>query len=586
MTTNPIRYTSRTFTTILNDINSDPYLIDKPEWFKRIWAGVGDMLSMIENASANQSFLRTAFTRQAVIDLCEQIDYDLSPRIESSGEILFYIKGTASFPFTIARVDLAGRTVASVSVASKKYEARGNKTVSAINETFTADAGTDKLTVARVYVTGEKVRLTTTGTIPSPFALSTDYYVIYVDSTHIRLASSLSNAYSGSYIDISTTGSGIHTIHLYSVSVTCYQQESIASSVVIGTSDGTSLWQEFSLPNSWVLKDTLSISINSITWTRIDSFINSSGSDTHFKLLYDKDGKGKVRFGNGTYGAIPGSFDIYANYAYGGGVDSNVSVANKITLYAGSDINIEGCSNPSTFTGGSNEETIENAKRIAPILLKARDRFVTVEDGEALALSYGGVKKVGIIKNYYGILSVKVAVVPAGGGAPSSTLKTGLKSYLIERTILEEIDVRVEDPTYYTMNVTSAMKMKEGYVFSDVLPFYRLAVRLLCSEVTAEIVELYQSTGIDDAVSFINNKWSTSFTDEDYPQIQKLIEEIYNQELIPDFGGRYDESEVLGYLQMYVDGCEYCTWTLPSLPLTLNDDEIATDGTMTLTEIP
>ena len=50
---NPISYTSRTFESILQDINDDDELIDKPNWFKRLIAGVGDVVSMWNNAAAN-----------------------------------------------------------------------------------------------------------------------------------------------------------------------------------------------------------------------------------------------------------------------------------------------------------------------------------------------------------------------------------------------------------------------------------------------------------------------------------------------------------------------------------------------------
>lgn len=584
---NPIQYTSRTYNTILNDINNDPDLVDKPLWVKKGWAGIGDILSLWENASSNQAFLRTAFTRQAVMDLCALIDYDLSSRETSSGILLFYIKGSAGFPFIVAKKDLIGQTIGSVSVSSKKFGARSDESVAAVNEAFTVNTGNDQLTVAREYTTGEKVRVTTTNALPAPLAVSTDYYVIKVDATHIRLATTLANSYAGTYIDITTVGVGVHTIHLYSLQVTCYQQESLSSPVSIGTSDGVTEWQEFDLLHNWVLKDTITIEINGQTWTRVDTLVNSTSTDRHFKLLYKKDGASYVMFGNGTYGAIPGAFEITADYSYGGGADSNVSIVNKISVYAGSDANLEGVSNPSTFTGGADEETLDTAKRLAPLLLKARDRFVTTEDGESLSEKYGGVSIVNVIKNAYGLLSCKIVIVPTGGGAPSASLKSELDTYLTERTVLESIDVRIEDPTYNTRNVTSAAKMQSGYVFADVLPFYRLCVRLLLSEYTLELIEDYLNNGIASSVSLINAKWGDTFTSDDYSKVQVLLDELYNRlELVPHFGQRNDETETLGFINMFVDGIDYLTWTAPAFPITNADDEINTDGTMNLTEIP
>jgi hypothetical protein len=584
--TNPIQYISRTFRTILNDINSDPDLVDKPNWFKRIWAGVGDLLSMYINATANNSLLRTAFTRQAVIDLCEQIDYYLSPQSTSSGTLIFHIRESAIFPFTVLKADIAAQSIGNISISSKRFEARNDYNVTSISETFTANDTTDQLTVARDYTTGERIRFTTTGTLPAPLTTGINYYAIRIDATHIKVALTFNDALAGTAIDITTTGSGTHTVYLYSFQSIAYQQTSLTTPLVIGTSDGLTEWQEFDIGYSLVLEDTLIVTINSVTWTKVDTFVDSVSTDTHYKLLYKSDGSSYIRFGNGVYGAIPGNFDIEVLFSYGGGADSNVSNLNKITIYAGSDSNIDSVSNITTFTGGANEESIENAKRVAPLLLKARNRFVTTEDGKSLSEGFTGVATAKVNKNVYGILSAQVLIVPNGGGLPSSALKSSLQSFLIERTVLEEVDVRVEDPVYITANVTSAAKMQSGYAFVDVLPFYKLCVRLLFSEYTKEIIDDYFSNGIESAVNLINIKWSDSFGSDDYVQIQVMLEELYLRELIPDFEQQYKESETLGFINMFVNGIDYLTWTAPAFPITLGSDEMSTDGAMILTEIP
>lgn len=62
------------------------------------------------------------------------------------------------------------------------------------------------------WITGMKVRATTTGTLPTGLALATDYYVIRDSGTTIKLASSLANAVAGTSIDITAAGSGTHTL--------------------------------------------------------------------------------------------------------------------------------------------------------------------------------------------------------------------------------------------------------------------------------------------------------------------------------------------------------------------------------------
>ena len=122
--TNPIQYTSRTFQTILADINSDKELADKPEWFKRLIAGVGDVMSMCLDAQANNNYLETAFTRDAVKKLCQLIGYRLGVHTTSAGKLKFYLADTTVFPITVTKKDITieqtkGRLVANVKCINK-----------------------------------------------------------------------------------------------------------------------------------------------------------------------------------------------------------------------------------------------------------------------------------------------------------------------------------------------------------------------------------------------------------------------------------------------------------------------------------
>lgn len=73
---------------------------------------------------------------------------------------------------------------------------------------------TDQITVTASpeLVTGRRVQMTTTGALPTGISAATDYYIIVVDSTHIKLATSLVNAWRGTAVDITGQGTGTHTI--------------------------------------------------------------------------------------------------------------------------------------------------------------------------------------------------------------------------------------------------------------------------------------------------------------------------------------------------------------------------------------
>lgn len=108
----------------------------------------------------------------------------------------------ASFAMTGIPVDKV-KSVAYVATVTNSAPAAG---------AFTA-AVTDICTkAAHTFLTGLKVQLTTTTTLPAGLALATDYFVIYLSANTFSLASSLVLAQAGTAIDITDTGTGVHTI--------------------------------------------------------------------------------------------------------------------------------------------------------------------------------------------------------------------------------------------------------------------------------------------------------------------------------------------------------------------------------------
>lgn len=72
--------------------------------------------------------------------------------------------------------------------------------------------GTEIITVGRNIPTGTPIKFSTTTTLPSPLVAGTKYYAINNSSTTIKVASSLPNAQAGTAIDLTTQGTGTHTL--------------------------------------------------------------------------------------------------------------------------------------------------------------------------------------------------------------------------------------------------------------------------------------------------------------------------------------------------------------------------------------
>jgi len=115
---------------------------------------------------------------------------------------------------------------------------KGTQTIKA---TFTANATTDICTSNSHGLTeGDKVQLTTTGTLPAGLSTATSYYVISVTTNTFQLATNPG----GSAINITDTGSGTHSFNLKGRAIYVGDWKYVAISLAfIGTSTMTVKFQ-------------------------------------------------------------------------------------------------------------------------------------------------------------------------------------------------------------------------------------------------------------------------------------------------------------------------------------------------------
>jgi len=118
-------------------------------------------------------------------------------------------------PGILKLVDVVGfYRVTSVTTAT----AQATTNTLGYGDTFSADASTDIITMTSTtnipsnILTGTRVRLTTTTTLPAGLALATDYYVIKVTDSTFKLATTYANAVAGTAINITDAGTGTHTM--------------------------------------------------------------------------------------------------------------------------------------------------------------------------------------------------------------------------------------------------------------------------------------------------------------------------------------------------------------------------------------
>lgn len=118
-------------------------------------------------------------------------------------------------------------------------------------------------------------------------------------------------------------------------------------------------------------------------------FFASGSSDKIFEVIYDDDFNATVVFGDGSVGVSPDDTSTYfVHYRVGGGTRGNIgkdSINTTILSRIGQSLTL---TNTSEATGGSNAETLDHAKRYAPLNFRRQDRLVTLEDYSVFANTF------------------------------------------------------------------------------------------------------------------------------------------------------------------------------------------------------
>ena len=125
-------------------------------------------------------------------------------------------------------------------------------------------------------------------------------------------------------------------------------------------------------------------------YTEVPNVYYASGSsDKIFEVVYDENYNATVVFGDGSVGISPedtASFTV--EYRVGGGTRGNIAI-DTINANIESTRGVKGTiTNISKGTGGANAETIEHAKKYAPLTFRRQDRLVTLEDYSVFANTF------------------------------------------------------------------------------------------------------------------------------------------------------------------------------------------------------
>lgn len=153
--------------------------------------------------------------------------------------------------------------------------------------------------------------------------------------------------------------------------------------------------QSFNFANTPVLPNTAVIAAvdpatgATVFWRRTDDLLAAGPADPVFDLDPEA---GLARFGDGIRGARPpAGVRLFAGYQYGGGRQGNLGIG---AVKASRDPRLQGgfaIENPLPTSGGDLGESAAEGERRLPLVLRHRDRLVTVQDFRDIAFRVPGV---------------------------------------------------------------------------------------------------------------------------------------------------------------------------------------------------
>ena len=175
-------------------------------------------------------------------------------------------------------------------------------------------------------------------------------------------------------------------------------------SEVLGSGNGSQPYQRFTLrqaPLTYVSAETpsgtettLQVRVNDVLWHEAPTLFGRGPRDRVYTTRAGDDGKVTVLFGDGRTGArLPsGTENVRATYRKGIGKAGNVK-AGQLSLLLTRPLGVRAALNPLPAAGGDDPETLDRARRNAPLTVLTLDRIVSLRDYEDFARAFAGIAK-------------------------------------------------------------------------------------------------------------------------------------------------------------------------------------------------
>jgi predicted phage baseplate assembly protein len=142
-------------------------------------------------------------------------------------------------------------------------------------------------------------------------------------------------------------------------------------------------------------RGALEVRVNGVLWAEAPSLYELEGDSQSYIVRQDSQGWSHVIFGDGQRGARLLSSqgeNVVATYRNGLGPAGEVP-AHSLTLLQTRPLGVQAVTNPLPASGGTEPETVNQARRKAPLSVRSLDRIVSLSDFEAYAGAFAGVRQ-------------------------------------------------------------------------------------------------------------------------------------------------------------------------------------------------
>jgi hypothetical protein len=310
---------------------------------------------------------------------------------------------------------------------------------------------------------------------------------------------------------------------------------------------------------------TLTVRVDGIEWTEAPTLFGANGRAQVYVVQTDDDGTTRVVFGDGSSGARPptGTENIRATYRSGLGAAGNLPPG-RISLLLTRPLGVRSVANPVAAEGGTDPESLDDARRNAPVTVLTLDRLVSLRDYEDLARAFAGVGKARATALWDGEKRLVHLTIAGVGGAtisPSSDVFEALEAAIQSaRDPAERFVVANYEPCAFALS--ERILVAERFVAADVLSAVRDALmdafsfegRDFGQPVTAaEVIAVSQS--VDGVVAVDLDELYETEMDEHAGDLRKSL---------PSLGARLEDGVLLAAQLRTLDpaGAEITEMTL------------------------